>query len=341
MLISSQNLLFITITPFGPSMHPEENILNFLKTYDKDNSVHRETYEMFKESNGNVDEIVSTLLNSGVNVENLQSLVKNLQSPVELDGENLQSPVEIDGEEVKRIKLEEDEPSEFEIPGLGESTGFTEDNPEEFEDRFVRYYSTVDNTLDDEDRFNKYDNTITNTLDDMSTVNKDRFIKYDNTTNLPLNNDVISNIKEDRYSNDTVFYQNILPIPSPKQDLTPASPDYLFPILQCKLCGLRFKDSSEIFTQHIEDHRRFTNALGEKAILRREFFTPRILHKTEKLDLSIEGEIEDVIWEKESPICSVCGKTIKKKWEDKLENWVLEDGVKINDKEVSHRKCVY
>ena len=74
---------------------------------------------------------------------------------------------------------------------------------------------------------------------------------------------------------------------------------------------------------------------------RREFFTSKTINKIEKLDLTLEGEAEAMVWESESPVCSICGKIIKKIWDDKIENWVLEQGTRINDTEVAHKKCVY
>lgn len=296
-------------------MLPEENILNFLKTYNKDDPVHRETYEMFKEADDNIEEAVLSLIDSGVNIENLQTLISKNRSFLEEEKDHAE----------KRIKIEEKSTEEigFEIPGL-----IGDDESEiKAEDRFIKYTSiNNDNCLCKGDVMSEIRTPQSNLKVNQ---NNDGLNKYSNPTVINKSIDP------------SVFYQNILPIPSPKQPLAPASPEYLFPILQCKLCGLRFPDSSEVFTQHIEDHRRFTNALGEKVVLRREFFTPKILNKTEKLDLNFEGDTEDVIWEKESPFCSVCGKIIKKKWEDQIENWILEDGVRINDKEVSHRKCVY
>ncbi|ELA41319.1 uncharacterized protein VICG_01692, partial [Vittaforma corneae ATCC 50505] len=144
---------------------------------------------------------------------------------------------------------------------------------------------------------------------------------------------------------DTVFYQNILPEAKINKSLDISkerNPCYLFPILQCKLCGLRFPtEHSQSFGQHIEDHRRFTQAIGEKTVLRREFFNTKDQMKVEKLELEVEGLAEDVVWEKESPNCVICGRIIKKKWNDTLESWVLEDGTKINEQEVAHRKCAY
>lgn len=139
---------------------------------------------------------------------------------------------------------------------------------------------------------------------------------------------------------DSVFSQNILPggtVVSAK----PRDPSYLYPVLQCKLCGLRFtKDCTEQFGLHIEDHRRKTKALGDKMVLRREFFSSKSVSKMEKLDLEIEGDAESIVWKKEPPHCVICGKIIKKAWSDDAEDWILDQGTRVNDKEFAHRGCV-
>lgn len=139
---------------------------------------------------------------------------------------------------------------------------------------------------------------------------------------------------------DSVFSQNVLPggsiVPHKLRD-----PSYLYPVLQCKLCGLRFtRNSTEQFGLHIEDHRRKTKALGDKMVLRREFFSSKSVSRMEKLDLEIEGNVELIVWKKESPHCVICGKIIKKAWSDDAENWILVDGTQVNNREFAHRDCV-
>ncbi len=118
-------------------------------------------------------------------------------------------------------------------------------------------------------------------------------------------------------------------------------PYYLYSPLQCKLCGLRYNSkSTEEFGVHIEDHRRRNRALDDKMVLRREFFTQNAPKTIIKLNLIHEDEVELLRWNKEIPICIICNDPIKKNWRDDIEEWVLEDGVKINEEECSHRKCL-
>lgn len=166
----------------------------------------------------------------------------------------------------------------------------------------------------------------------------------ENTKNVPKSEPYFNNkhpeIIEDDLERDTVFYKNINKFTEAPQ-YKPKDPSYLYPLLQCKLCGLRFnKDATEQFGIHIEDHRRKTKALGEKTVLRREFFNLSSINKIEKLELIVEGEIEPLIFNKEMPNCIFCNKIIKKTWDDDLENWILEGGVKINEKEFAHRSCI-
>lgn len=115
---------------------------------------------------------------------------------------------------------------------------------------------------------------------------------------------------------------------------------FMFPKLQCKLCGLRFNEEMiKIFGDHIEEHRRKTNAIIDKEVLRRGYFG-RSEIKVVKLDLVVSGEPEAIIYEKESPYCIICNNLIKKVWNDDKENWVLESGAKISEKEFAHRSCV-
>lgn len=286
-------------------MIPEQKITNFLENFNKNDKIHMRTYNMFRDAYNNpkyIEEMVSFLVKSGINRENLECLLQeekeesekqtaftgssgiyfDQETPTDLPEKRKEESISAD---IKKLKIEEPDSKE-EIPGLFfEEVGL--DSPKEAE------------------------------------------VEEDN-----------KNIQ-----NDTVFYQYVLPDCKVKdiKDLSiNKEPCYLFPVLQCKLCGLRFgKEHSERFGQHIEDHRRFTNALGEKTVLRREYFNSKPMSKIEKLDLTVEGAVEEVVWEKNSPVCSVCKKIIKKKWDDKLENWVLDDGRMINEREVAHRKCVF
>ncbi|KAI4292355.1 hypothetical protein PAPHI01_1629 [Pancytospora philotis] len=142
----------------------------------------------------------------------------------------------------------------------------------------------------------------------------------------------------------SVFSKHIfVPAPAAREpDLaTPRDPSYLFEPLQCKLCGLRFSAAATaVFGVHIEDHRRKTRALDEKAVLQREFFTSKTTAAPIKLNLSVCGDNEVLVWAREAPKCVVCGEKLKKVWRDDVEDWVLESGARISEKEYAHRECV-
>ncbi|KAI5152306.1 hypothetical protein ENBRE01_2729 [Enteropsectra breve] len=117
---------------------------------------------------------------------------------------------------------------------------------------------------------------------------------------------------------------------------------YLFPKLQCKLCGLRYTEEQvEEFGAHIEEHRRKTRLLGEKLDLKRAYFHHGEEIKVPiKLHLNIEDGAEKVVWNKSRPTCKFCKKQIKRRWRDEDESWILEDGIILNDDEVAHKDCV-
>lgn len=143
---------------------------------------------------------------------------------------------------------------------------------------------------------------------------------------------------------DSVYYKNIfVPVETPcgADASEPYDPSFLFEPLQCKLCGLRFPSlATTPFGVHIEDHRRKNRALDEKIVLRREFFITKATAAPVKLNLTVCGEAEHVIWSREPPDCIVCGEKIKKVWKDEVEDWVLDSGVQINGHECAHRDCV-
>jgi hypothetical protein len=341
-------------------MIPEQNICNFLENFDKNNKIHLKTFELFNETCGSVLKDISMfIVNSGKNVENLNYLIHLLKSEEsnllkdELNHENnllnkenilsnksrfnnyLNNPIDLQKERnsdlfemsMKKLKLIDEEfignsvnklynssndhlnsesSIDFGIPGLGEASDECENN-------------------------------IAPKVND-NIKNKNAIIKENKIFNNPPIPETTGTT-----TLDTVFYKSILTDLKIKNTIEiPADPFYLFPVLQCKLCGLRFGSNfTAEFGLHLDDHRRFTNALGEKVILRREFFNSKRADKMEKLDLNFEGKVENVIWEKDSPLCLICKKIIKKVWDDKLENWVLDEGTRVNDKEVAHRKCVY
>lgn len=331
-------------------MVPEQHIAEFLECFNKDDKIHLRTYNMLYESykdHKNLRDLISLLIDSEVNVENLSVLFESIRTEEENDkpsshalfdttkaikhnfeGYESQSMASVDlpkrfepihdssvgvnGQPLKKSRVVlGDNVEELNIPGLLLNSGH--------EDNDLKEVSTKNSV------FRAKGNEESATETNVATENHPQ-----------TNKKVLS---------DTVFYQNILPEDKINKSLDISKgrdPYYLFPILQCKLCGLRFPtEHSQSFGQHIEDHRRFTQAISEKPILRREFFTTKDQVKAEKLELEVEGSAEDIVWEKESPNCAVCGIAIRKKWNDALENWVLDDGTKINDQEVAHRKCVY
>ena len=308
-------------------MIPEQNIAKFLETFDKTNKIHLRTFQVIKDSfsdSKTLLDFVSSLRDSGVNTQNLSIL---LESTMEGDGEET-SNVTFDN----RNNIEE----RFQAYLKGDECSCSENLEENFpkRQRIESASSEPSNEEEfipglgfeiEEDKIPVINQQVPQTVSKLPILNKN-----------PSNKDVCK---------DTVFYQNILPETKIKLSIDlnqDADPSYLFPSLQCKLCGLRFGSGfSAEFGLHIDDHRRFTNALGEKVMLRREFFSSKSVNRIEKLDLTLEGDVEAVVWEKESPNCSICGKVIKKIWDDKLENWVLEQGTRINEREVAHKKCVY
>lgn len=123
--------------------------------------------------------------------------------------------------------------------------------------------------------------------------------------------------------------------------VTPVSPAYLFLPLQCKLCGLRYReDMTEEFGTHIEDHRRKNRALDDRAVVRREFFTSKKAKAAVRLTLpQIESRTEHIPWSREEPVCAVCSEAIRKAWSDELDEWILDGGIRASDEEFIHKTC--
>lgn len=362
-------------------MIPEQNIAKFLETFDRNNKIHMRAFEILKESFSSADNLlglIELVCDSGVNTENLKHLLSsNKEQDKEESASCFDRNVNIDARfkqyesgdnlsnggfvlsnssvnlscndfEIKKRKVISESSSEIEgIPGLGFSG-----NSNIKVDLSANYNTKVDNNInyntkaDLNANYNKVDYSTNSSTNSNNKV--DYNLKPLPSYTLPAQVSSINiqpPISIDLSNKDTVFYQNILQeskFKSPIDLSRDADPCYLFPVLQCKLCGLRFNsDHSAEFGLHIDDHRRFTNALGEKVVLRREFFSSKSINKIEKLDLTLEGQSEAIIWGKESPCCFICGKIIKKVWDDKIENWVLDEGTRINEKEVAHKKCVY
>lgn len=308
-------------------MIPEQNIAKFLETFDKSNKIHLRTFRLIQESSNDpnlINEFVTDLYNSGVNIQNLGVLLKN--NPEEIREE---SKIQFDNKKIIEEKFH----------------NYLKDT------NYPQEYPPIQDLEIDAPKRQKLNESSSDLNDGefipgLGFTTEEKLESEPYTTPIPSHTSNLNPIVSNKDTcKDTVFYSNILPETKIKSliDLTKdADPWYLFPSLQCKLCGLRFGSSfSSEFGLHIDDHRRFTNAIGEKVILRREFFSSKKVNRIEKLELTLEGDIEAVVWENESPICSICGKIIKKIWDDKIENWVLEQGTRINDREVAHKKCVY
>lgn len=157
---------------------------------------------------------------------------------------------------------------------------------------------------------------------------------YYNKTNQVKNNGIID---VNRILHDNLY------IPGSKNEEKDklVDPSGLFPPLQCKLCGLRYPQRlNDKLELHIEEHRRKTNSLDDKTILRREFFTMATEKMINKLELSLDGEPELQQWSGETPNCAVCGDEVDLKWNDEIESWILEDGVIVGKEEAAHRECV-
>ncbi|KAM0680358.1 mRNA 3' end processing factor [Glugoides intestinalis] len=308
-------------------MTPEQRITKFLEMFNKDDKVHIRTYNMFCmtcSDTKDIQDIVNFLVDSDVNKENLKFLIADKKGE-EKDSEQAlfdsASTLKKQGNET--LSLETIRKRELPV---------RDSLLEEMETKKIKT----------EEKKGEDDLVIPGLLfqEENTTEMEERGYKSQNKSGYLNQIDTNKQVHTD-----SIFYQNILPDPkvSTSLDLTVnKDPYYLFPVLQCKLCGLRFGEShSDAFGQHIEDHRRFTNALIEKNTHQREYFSSKTVVKVEKLDLTIDGEVEEIVWEKESPICAICKKIIKKKWNDKLENWTLDDGAMLNEKEGVHRKCVY
>lgn len=140
---------------------------------------------------------------------------------------------------------------------------------------------------------------------------------------------------------DSVFFKSLYIPDSIREENLVIDPSCLFPPIQCKLCGLRYpKNMVSAFDLHTEEHRRKNNTLNEKATLRREFFVSASSKQKYKLDLAIEGPVEQIPWAGDAPNCAICDMPIHKKWCDEVEAWVLDNGTVLNHDECVHRSCV-
>lgn len=310
-------------------MISETKIIKFLEVCNSDDKSHVRLFKMlFKSAADESDflEILNQLIINNVNVTNLEQMKKTIELIIPINSNQMKrvvscktgfgrresfkrylnynesaSPTLIDSS--KRMKIEES--GEFGIPGL-------EDNGETLKSMTV--------------------NGIVDELNNMKTNQSNLDQRNINHSN--LDQQVPSALKLNDNKNQVFLNNNVL------VDLNYKDLSYLYMPLQCKLCGLRYReDMTEEFGVHIEDHRRKTKALGDKAILRREYFNMAD-DRGEKIDLKVIGGSEPLIWEKDAPVCIICEKIIKKSWNDDVENWTLDDGAKINAKDVAHKMCV-
>lgn len=328
-----------------PLMIVEQNIVKFLESFNPKDKVHSRVAQMLIESVDikDVENMLDDLLDAQVNSINLRA-IKDEMIENKKPNENLNEDVSFeinkrfndkfasyldfkenkfinssasfnnfdfnnDCNHVKKIKINDDEESDkVLIPGL---------DVVEDENNLENFPYFMDNEILSE---------VTKVSPAGSSINENGLTPQSNLT--VLNSD------------DNVFYSNILTTKSKIQNKE-NDPSYLYLILQCKLCGLRFnRNETDAFGLHIEDHRRKTKALSEKPILRREYFTSKKVNKVKKLELALDDSIEKLIFQKDSPNCAICHKIIKKQWDDEMEDWVLDKGVRINDVQYAHRDCV-
>ncbi|ADM12484.1 uncharacterized protein Eint_101590 [Encephalitozoon intestinalis ATCC 50506] len=130
---------------------------------------------------------------------------------------------------------------------------------------------------------------------------------------------------------------------------TEMDPSILYYPNQCKLCGLRYKDTPEGDEQmgvHIDEHRRKARVLGEKDCISREFF-PTLEAWTkniEKIKLRLEVEkVEKIVHSGGPALCDVCRSRIEVEWDDQEDRWILKDAVSLEKggrTSFCHRKCV-
>lgn len=301
------------------------HIQRFFDTYDPRNGAHARVLKMLVEGVHNDEDLQELEELAGTHVDELRATARavsvgrgaasdearfdsgrrSLFNSATGDGTATDNNIEnLDNDNVKKPRIDDD----VAIPGIG-------------------------------DFFNKNDHLETPSKTTSTEVEINSLKNED----FQLNSE--NSINKEKLDLESIFYQNVFVPSRPSYDTslsaTPRDPSYLFPPLQCKLCGLRFASSlTSAFGIHIEDHRRKTRALGDKIVLRREFFNSRIQKVPVRLNLSLNGGAEAVVWNKECPQCIVCGSVIRKAWRDDVEDWVLDGGTRVNDREFAHRECV-
>ncbi|KAL6120722.1 hypothetical protein NUSPORA_02500 [Nucleospora cyclopteri] len=134
-----------------------------------------------------------------------------------------------------------------------------------------------------------------------------------------------------------------------KRVISNASPNFLFQPLQCKICGLRY-EKTENLSLHLDDHRRKEGAKFLNLVLRRSFFTGCSETGSEGIILIsslLKGGKEEMRGNKEeyklatnSNCCFICGKRIRKVFDDVSDRWMLEGGLRISERKSVHKNCV-
>lgn len=339
-------------------MPAQKHIQHFLETFNKDDAVQQRVLQMLvdtAQNNGELLEFMAALAEYKIDTKNLNipaeetteqpqeetayfdhtGLKRNFTSAdaEPADNEPADSLPADNEPDTKRICIEDESSAEGNgmfIPGISIGDGNIEDGPEiPYSMAETRKDNKSENAMD-------FSSKGTNSIENLQNGMTGYSNKEKNTT--PFNKHV------EPQDTESVFYKNIF-VPATRQDPSglsvPRDPSYLFPELQCKLCGLRYpRERTEEFGAHIEDHRRKARALNDKMVLRREFFTSKELKATVKLNLNANDLVEAIAWNKESPNCSVCGRPIKKIWKDEVESWVLDNGTRVNEDEYAHRECV-
>ncbi|WUR04597.1 cleavage and polyadenylation factor subunit (PCF11) [Vairimorpha necatrix] len=154
--------------------------------------------------------------------------------------------------------------------------------------------------------------------------------------------------KNDNLTNLFSKYKNTKKIklsPPPKENVKTDDLMYniLFEKVQCKLCGLRYKENDPSYDVHIEDHMRKTRALDEKSTLSREYFSTfdGWIKNMEKITLNLKiDKIEKVIYSGGTCLCKICGHKIETVWDEEEDEFVLSTGVKLDEEEYCHKSCV-
>ncbi|KAK6090084.1 hypothetical protein P3W45_000972 [Vairimorpha bombi] len=130
---------------------------------------------------------------------------------------------------------------------------------------------------------------------------------------------------------------------SPSKKNTGHSYNILYEKVQCKLCGLRYKENDHLYDIHIEDHMRKSRALDEKTTLSREYFSTYDgwVKSMEKITLNLKiDKVEKVIHTGDNVYCKMCGSKIDAVWDEEEDEFVLNECVQLDEEEFAHKLCV-